>query len=158
EQHGAMVHVLGAERGSRPGDLDGATASVVNRVEDALTDNADYAGVLRELEQLVETTMQAQALIHNVAGQAEPPARPVVALAPLAQEIVELERILVPATAHFENHIETELPPARCEPVAFHQILLRGIRHARRTLGRDGTLCIRLRNSSGGGRGCLSCR
>jgi PAS domain S-box-containing protein len=145
-------------RASRSGELERATASVVNEVEDALTDTGDYAGVLRQLEQLVETTMQAQAIMHSIAGQPlPPPARPLVALAPLVQEIFDLERILLPPTARFENHVDGELPPAHCEPVAFHQILLRAIRHARRTLGPQGTLCVRLRSSTGGGRGCLSC-
>ena len=146
-------------RSRRHKDLESAAASVINRVEDALTDSGDYADVLRQLEQLVETTMQAQALIHQVAGHGEAAsARPLVALAPLAQDIMELERILLPASAHFQNEIEPGLPPAHCEPVAFHQILLRGIRHARRALGPDGTLCIRLRRASGARRACLSCR
>jgi hypothetical protein len=147
---------LEVHRTLRAADLDHATASVINRVEDALTDSGDYAGVLRQLEQLVETTMQAQALIHHAAGQGGTP-RPLVALAPLAREIVDLERILVPASARFENEIDNELPPAHCEPVAFHQILLRGIRHARRTLGVRGSLCIRLRRSNGGRRACIAC-
>jgi hypothetical protein len=151
----ALAPEPSAPRGT---DLMHATASVVSRVEDTLTDSGDYASILRQLEQLVETTMQAQAIIHNVAGQPlPPPARPLVALAPLAQEIFDLERILVPPTARFENHIDDELPPAHCEPIAFHQILLRAIRHARRTLGAEGTLCVRLRASTGGGRGCISC-
>ncbi len=146
-------------RARRQKDLDSATASVINRVEDALTDSGDYADVLRQLEQLVETTMQAQALIHQVAGHGEAAsARPLVALAPLAQEIMELERILLPASAHFQNEVEQGLPPAQCEPVAFHQILLRGIRHARRALGAEGTLCIRLRRASGVRRACIACR
>jgi PAS domain-containing protein len=152
----ARVLDLEAHRTARAADLDHATASVINRVEDALTDSGDYAGVLRQLEQLVETTMQAQALIHHAAGQGGP-ARPLVALAPLAREIVELERILVPASARFENEIDNELPPAHCEPVAFHQILLRGIRHARRSLGARGSLCIRLRRSGGARRACIAC-
>jgi PAS domain S-box-containing protein len=146
-------------RSQRHRDLESAAASVINRVEDALTDSGDYADVLRQLEQLVETTMQAQALIHQVAGHGEAAStRPLVALAPLAQDIMELERILLPASAHFQNEIEPGLPPAHCEPVAFHQILLRGIRHARRALGPEGTLCIRLRRASGARRACLSCR
>jgi hypothetical protein len=152
----AQVLDLEAHRTARAADLDHATVSVINRVEDALTDSGDYAGVLRQLEQLVETTMQAQALIHHAAGQGGP-SRPLVALAPLAREIVELERILVPASARFENEIDNELPPAHCEPVAFHQILLRGIRHARRSLGARGSLCIRLRRSGGARRACIAC-
>ena len=102
-------------RARRQRDLDSATASVINRVEDALTDSGDYADVLRQLEQLVETTMQAQALIHHAAGHGEAAStRPLVALAPLAQEIMELERILLPASAHFQNEIEQGLPPAHC--------------------------------------------
>ncbi len=148
-----------ALRERRHRDLESATASVINRVEDALTDSGDYADVLRQLEQLVETTMQAQALIHQVAGHGEAAnARPLVSLAPLAQEIMELERILLPASAHFQNEIEQGLPPAHCEPVAFHQILLRAIRHARRAMGPDGTLCIRLRRASGVRRACIACR
>ena len=146
-------------RARRQRDLDSATASVINRVEDALTDSGDYADVLRQLEQLVETTMQAQALIHHAAGHGEAAStRPLVALAPLAQEIMELERILLPASAHFQNEIEQGLPPAHCEPVVFHQILLRGIRQARRALGAEGTLCIRLRRASGVRRACIACR
>jgi PAS domain S-box-containing protein len=152
------LHALAQRRGKRQRELEEATASVVNRVEDALTDSADYADVLRQLEQLVETTMQAQSLIHHVAGRSEAAAqRPLVALAPLAQEIMELERILLPVSARFEQEIEVDLPPAHCEPVAFHQILLRGIRHARRALGPGGSLCIRLARARGARRGCISC-
>ncbi|MFM7275970.1 MAG: PAS domain-containing protein, partial [Gammaproteobacteria bacterium] len=152
------VHSIAEQRGKRQRELEEATASVVNRVEDALTDSADYADVLRQLEQLVETTMQAQSLIHHVAGRSEAAAqRPLVALAPLAQEIMELERILLPVSARFEQEIEVDLPPARCEPVAFHQILLRGIRHARRALGPGGSLCVRLARARGARRGCIAC-
>ena len=159
EQEPAAALELDSLRARRQKDLDNATASVINRVEDALTDSGDYAQVLRQLERLVETTMQAQALIHQVAGHGEAAsARPLVALAPLAQEIMELERILLPASAHFQNEIEQGLPAAHCEPVAFHQILLRGIRHARRALGATGTLCIRLRRASGVRRACIACR
>lgn len=140
-------------------ELAGATASVIGRVEDALAEAGDYADVLRQLERLVETTMQAQALIHQVAGQADPQHHgALVALAPLAQDIVELERILVPPSARLENDIETTLPPAQCDPVVFHQILLRGIRHARRSLGPAGSIGIRLRSATPGRRPCLSCR
>jgi len=140
-------------------DIEGAAASVVGRVEEVLAEAGDYSGVLRRLEQLVETTMHAQALIHEVAGQAEAAeSPPVTALTPLAQNIIELERILLPASARLENDIPATLPPAQCDPVVFHQILLRGIRHARRGLGSDGTLAIRLRSASAGRRACVSCR
>lgn len=152
-------HDLGAHRDASGDELAGATASVIGRVENALAEAGDYADVLRQLEQLVETTMQAQALIHQVAGQADPlHPRALVALAPLAQDIVELERILVPPSARLENDIESTLPPAQCDPVVFHQILLRGIRHARRSLGPAGSIGIRLRRTTPGRRPCLSCK
>ncbi len=124
----------------------GVAASVVGRVEQVLAEAGDYAGVLRRLEQLAETTMHAQALIHEVAGQAEASSpQPLIALTPLAQNIIELERILMPASTRLDNEIADALPPAHCDPVVFHQVLLRGIRHARRGLGHDGRLGIRLR-------------
>jgi PAS domain-containing protein len=137
----------------------GVAASVVGRVEQVLAEAGDYAGVLRRLEQLAETTMHAQALIHEVAGQAEASSpQPLIALTPLAQNIIELERILMPASARLDNEIAGSLPPAHCDPVVFHQVLLRGIRHARRGLGHDGTLGIRLRLAQTGRRSCVSCR
>jgi len=111
------------------------------------------------LEQLAETTMHAQALIHEVAGQAEASSpQPLIALTPLAQNIIELERILMPASTRLDNEIADALPPAHCDPVVFHQVLLRGIRHARRGLGHDGRLGIRLRLAQTGRRACVSCR
>ncbi len=137
----------------------GVAASVVGRVEQVLAEAGDYAGVLRRLEQLAETTMHAQALIHEVAGQAEASSpQPLIALTPLAQNIIELERILMPASTRLDNEIADALPPAHCDPVVFHQVLLRGIRHARRGLGHDGRLGIRLRLAQTGRRACVSCR
>jgi len=146
-----------------PGDAEdgiaGVAASVVGRVEQVLAEAGDYAGVLRRLEQLVETTMHAQALIHEVAGQAEASSpQPLVALTSLAQNIIELERNLMPAAARLDSEIADGLPPAHCDPVVFHQVLLRGIRQARRGLGRTGTLGIRLRQAEPGPRVCVSCR
>ena len=155
----ATVHDLEHHRAQQRVEIGDATASVISRVEDVLTDAGDYAGVLQQLEQLVETTMQAQALIHQVAGQAEQPSPPaLIALKPLAEDIVDLERILLPAGACFDNELESSFPPAQCDPVVFHQIMLRGIRHARRALDPRGTLGIRLRNSNAGKRSCISCR
>ncbi len=137
----------------------GVAASVVGRVEQVLAEAGDYAGVLRRLEQLAETTMHAQALIHEVAGQAEASSpQPLIALTPLAQNIIELERILMPASARLDTEIAGTLPPAYCDPVVFHQVLLRGIRQARRGIGRDGTLGLRLRQAQAGPRACVSCR
>ncbi len=140
-------------------DIAGVAASVVGRVEQVLAEAGDYAGILRRLEQLAETTMHAQALIHEVAGQAEASSpQPPIALAPLAQNIIELERVLLPASVRLDNDITDALPPAHCDPVVFHQLLLRGIRHARRGLGHDGRLGIRLRPAEAGRRACISCR
>jgi hypothetical protein len=148
-----------APRAEAQDDIEDATTSVVGRVEEVLAEGGDFSGVLRRLEQLVETTMHAQAMIHEVAGQAETGSpQPMIALTPLAQNIIELERILLPASARLENDIASGLPPAQCDPVVFHQILLRGIRHARRGIGRNGTLAIRLRLVSAGQRACISCR
>lgn len=143
-----------------PGDrIDDATASVVGRVEQVLVEAGDYADVLRRLEQLAETTMHAQALIHEVAGKAEASASaPLTALTPLAQNIVDLERVLLPASARLENEFAAGLPLAHCDPLVFHQVLLRGIRHARRGLAGDGTLAIRLRAVNSARRACVSCR
>ncbi len=143
-----------------PGDrIDDATASVVGRVEQVLVEAGDYADVLRRLEQLAETTMHAQALIHEVAGTAEVSAgAPLTALTPLAQNIVDLERVLLPASARLENEFAAGLPLAHCDPLVFHQVLLRGIRHARRGLASDGTLAIRLRAVNSPRRACVSCR
>ena len=96
----------------------GVAASVVGRVEQVLAEAGDYAAVLRRLEQLAETTMHAQALIHEVAGQAEASSpQPLIALTPLAQNIIELERILMPASARLDTEIAGTLPPAYCDPV-----------------------------------------
>ena len=56
------------------------------------------------------------------------------------------------------NDIAEELPLAQCDPVVFHQIMLRAVRHARRTLGPSGTLNIVLKPSTITHRACLSCR
>lgn len=143
-----------------PGDRIGdATVSVVGRVEQVLVEAGDYADVLRRLEQLAETTMQAQALIHEAAGKAQAPAAaPLTALAPLAQNIVDLERVLLPAAARLDNEFASGLPLAHCDPLVFQQVLLRGIRHARRGLANDGTLAIRLRALNSARRACISCR
>jgi len=139
-------------------ELDAAAASVVSRVEGVLADAGDYADVLRRLEQLAETTMHAQALIHEVADQAaEPAAAPLVALPPLALHIVELERVLLPPNVQLESRIEANLPPVHCDPVVFQQILLRGIRHARRTLMPNGTLRIELRLHGQDDYQCVAC-
>ncbi len=155
----ATVHDLEQHRAQQYTEIGEATASVISRVEAVLTEAGDYAGVLRQLEQLVETTMQAQALIHQVADKADQQSlQSLIALKPLAEDIVDLERILLPTGACFENELESSLPPAQCDPVVFHQIMLRGIRHARRALDPRGTLGIRLRHSDSGKRSCISCR
>jgi PAS domain-containing protein/DNA-binding NarL/FixJ family response regulator len=139
-------------------ELDVAAVSVVSRVEDVLADAGDYGDVLRRLEQLAETTMHAQALIHEVADQAAGPATaPLVALPPLALHIVELERVLLPPNVLMESEIEADLPPVHCDPVVFQQILLRGIRHARRTLVPGGRLRIALRLHARDDYQCVAC-
>lgn len=140
-------------------DISDATASVVGRVEQVLAEAGDYAEVLHRLEQLAETTMHAQALIHEVAGTKAPTSASaaLTALAPLAQNIVDLERVLLPPTARLESELAAGLPLAHCDPLAFHQVLLRGIRHARRSLAGDGTLTIRLRLAAPAQRSCVSC-
>lgn len=139
--------------------IEDATASVVERVEQVLVEAGDYSEVLRRLEHLAETTMHAQALIHEVAGKTGTgAATPPTLLAPLAQNIIDLERIVLPAAVRLESEFAPELPPAHCEPLVFHQILLRGIRHARRGLPNDGTLVIELRPAHLTRGACLSCR
>ncbi|HMV72176.1 MAG TPA: hypothetical protein PKC08_08380, partial [Pseudomonadales bacterium] len=87
-----------------------------------------------------------------------PAAAPLTALAPLAQNIVDLERVLLPAAARLDNEFASGLPLAHCDPLVFQQVLLRGIRHARRGLANDGTLAIRLRALNSARRACISCR
>lgn len=154
----ATVHDIEHHRAQQRTEIGDATASVISRVEEVLTDAGDYAGVLQQLEQLAETTMQAQALIHQVAEKVDQQSlQALIALKPLAEDIVDLERILLPAGTSFENELESSLPPAQCDPMVFHQIMLRGIRRARRALEPRGTLGIRLRNSNSGKRSCISC-
>ena len=150
-QHSASVHDLTTGGGVARDEIDAATASVIGRVEDALTGSADHTELLRQLAHLVETTLQAQAMIHDVCRQdrAAPPAA-LTTLTPLAQQILELERILLPAGVRLENQLESALPPAQCDPVVFHQIMLRAIRHARRALKPDSVLRIALRLSASG--------
>lgn len=146
-------------QGSSEARIDAATTSVVERVEQVLVEAGDYADVLRQLEQLAETTMHAQAMIHEIAGKAEPSATaPLIVLEPLAQNIIDLERILLPAAARLDSEIAAELPLAHCDPLVFNQVLLRCLRHARRGLASDGTLVVRLRCVEATRLTCVSCR
>jgi PAS domain S-box-containing protein len=80
-----------------------------------------------------------------------------LAVAPLARGILELDRKLLPASAHLIDDIQPSLPAAQCDAMAFDQIMLCTVRHARRTLGPHGSLKFTLKRSTPGERVCRSC-
>ena len=138
-------------------EIRNAASSVVGRVEKVLTESRDYEDILAQIQQLVETTTRARELILGVREQEASPANNnVFAADVLVQEVLELERILLPASATLKPLIHKNLS-VKCDPLAFQQVMLRAIRHARSQLGAGGTMQVQLQRVSVSPRGCASC-